>query len=238
MITRIDMSEYQEKHSVSRLVGAPPGYVGYDEGGQLTEAIRRKPYSVILFDEIEKAHPDVFNILLQVLDDGRLTDNKGRAVNFKNTIIIMTSNMGSNYIQSQMERITLGNRETVVEETKTEVMNLLKQTIRPEFLNRIDETIMFLPLTEKEIKQIVVLQTNGIKKMLAENGIELEITDAAIDFIAAMGYNPEFGARPVKRAIQRYLLNDLSKKWLAHEVDKNKVIVVSAEESKLKFENH
>ncbi|KAA6333214.1 Chaperone protein ClpB 1 [termite gut metagenome] len=238
MMTRIDMSEYQEKHSVSRLVGAPPGYVGYEEGGQLTEAIRRKPYSVILFDEIEKAHPDVFNILLQVLDDGRLTDNKGRVVNFKNTIIIMTSNMGSSYIQSQMERITLENRETVMEETKTEVMNLLKQTIRPEFLNRIDETIMFLPLTEKEIMQIVNLQINGIKKMLAGNGVELEITDAAIDFIAATGYNPEFGARPVKRAIQRYLLNDLSKKLLAQEVDKNKVIVVSAEEGKLKFENH
>ncbi|KAA6342776.1 Chaperone protein ClpB 1 [termite gut metagenome] len=237
MMTRIDMSEYQEKHSVSRLVGAPPGYVGYDEGGQLTEAIRRKPYSVILFDEIEKAHPDVFNILLQVLDDGRLTDNKGRVVNFKNTIIIMTSNMGSSYIQSQMERITLGNREAVVEETKAEVMNLLKQAIRPEFLNRIDETIMFLPLTEKEIKQIVTLQINGIKKMLAGNGVELEITDAALDFIAATGYNPEFGARPVKRAIQRYLLNDLSKKLLAQEVDKNKVIVVNAEEGKLKFEN-
>ncbi|KAA6348136.1 Chaperone protein ClpB 1 [termite gut metagenome] len=237
MITRIDMSEYQEKHSVSRLVGAPPGYVGYDEGGQLTEAIRRKPYSVVLFDEIEKAHPDVFNILLQVLDDGRLTDNKGRVVNFKNTIIIMTSNMGSSYIQSQMGRITAKNKDAIMEETKTEVMSLLKKTIRPEFLNRIDETIMFLPLSEKEIKQIVTLQINGIKKMLSESGVELEMTEAAVDFITSAGYDPEFGARPVKRAIQRYLLNDLSKKLLAQEVDRNKVIVVSAEGAGLKFEN-
>ena len=197
MMTRIDMSEYQEKHSVSRLVGAPPGYVGYDEGGQLTEAIRRKPYSVVLFDEIEKAHPDVFNILLQVLDDGRLTDNKGRVVNFKNTIIIMTSNMGSSYIQSQMEKLNGENKEKVVEETKKEVMNMLKKTIRPEFLNRIDETIMFLPLTEKEIKEIVLLQIKGVEKMLAGNGVELKLTDAAIDFIAQAGYDPEFGARPV-----------------------------------------
>lgn len=212
MMTRIDMSEYQEKHSVSRLVGAPPGYVGYDEGGQLTEAIRRKPYSVVLFDEIEKAHPDVFNILLQVLDDGRLTDNKGRVVNFKNTIIIMTSNMGSSYIQSQMEKLSGSNKEEVIEETKKEVMNMLKKTIRPEFLNRIDETIMFLPLTETEIKQIVLLQIKGVQKMLAENGVELEMTDAALSFLSQVGYDPEFGARPVKRAIQRYLLNDLSKK--------------------------
>lgn len=211
MMTRIDMSEYQEKHSVSRLVGAPPGYVGYDEGGQLTEAIRRKPYSVVLFDEIEKAHPDVFNILLQVLDDGRLTDNKGRVVNFKNTIIIMTSNMGSSYIQSQMEKLNGANNEEVVEETKKEVMNMLKKTIRPEFLNRIDETIMFLPLTEKDIKQIVLLQIKSVQKMLAGNGVELELTDAALDFLSQVGYDPEFGARPVKRAIQRYLLNDLSK---------------------------
>jgi ATP-dependent Clp protease ATP-binding subunit ClpB len=237
MITRIDMSEYQEKHSVSRLIGAPPGYVGYDEGGQLTEAIRRKPYSVVLFDEIEKAHPDVFNILLQVLDDGRLTDNKGRVVNFKNTIIIMTSNLGSNYIQSQTDRMTSRNKEAIIEETKTEVMNLLKKTIRPEFLNRIDETIMFLPLSEKEIKQIVILQISGIRKMLAESGIELQTTEEAIDFIASVGYNPEFGARPVKRAIQKYLLNDLSKKLLAQEVDGSKVIVVSVEGERLKFNN-
>ncbi len=183
MMTRIDMSEYQEKHSVSRLVGAPPGYVGYDEGGQLTEAIRRKPYSVVLFDEIEKAHPDVFNILLQVLDDGRLTDNKGRVVNFKNTIIIMTSNMGSAYIQSQMEKLNGANKEQVIEETKKEVMNMLKKTIRPEFLNRIDETIMFLPLTEPEIKQIVVLQIKGVQKMLAQNGVELILTEGAIEFL-------------------------------------------------------
>ena len=220
MMTRIDMSEYQEKHSVSRLVGAPPGYVGYDEGGQLTEAVRRKPYSVVLFDEIEKAHPDVFNILLQVLDDGRLTDNKGRTVNFKNTIIIMTSNMGSGYIQSQMEKLNGSNKEEIVEETKKEVMNMLKKTIRPEFLNRIDETIMFLPLTEKEIKQIVVLQIKSVQKMLSGNGVELVLTDAAIDFLANAGYDPEFGARPVKRAIQHYLLNDLSKKLLSQEVDR------------------
>ena len=237
MMTRIDMSEYQEKHSVSRLVGAPPGYVGYDEGGQLTEAIRRKPYSVVLFDEIEKAHPDVFNILLQVLDDGRLTDNKGRVVNFKNTIIIMTSNMGSSYIQSQMEKLNGSNKEEVVEETKKEVMNMLKKTIRPEFLNRIDETIMFLPLTEKEIKQIVLLQIKGVQKMLAENGVELQLTDNAINFIAQAGYDPEFGARPVKRAIQRYLLNDLSKKLLAQEVDRSKAIIVDVTGDGLSFRN-
>ena len=225
-MVRIDMSEYMEKYSVSRLIGAPPGYVGYDEGGQLTEAVRRKPYSVVLFDEIEKAHPDVFNILLQVLDDGRLTDNKGRTVNFKNTIIIMTSNMGSGYIQSQMEKLNSSNKETIVEETKKEVMNMLKKTIRPEFLNRIDETIMFLPLTEKEIKQIVVLQIRSVQKMLSGNGVELVLTDAAIDFLADVGYDPEFGARPVKRAIQHYLLNDLSKKLLAQEVDRNKPITV------------
>lgn len=213
LMTRIDMSEYQEKHSVSRLIGAPPGYVGYDEGGQLTEAVRRKPYSVVLFDEIEKAHPDVFNILLQVLDDGRLTDNKGRTVNFKNTIIIMTSNLGSAYIQSQFEKINDENREVVIEETKKEVMSMIEKTIRPEFLNRIDETIMFLPLNREEIEQIVMLQINGIKNMLAGNGITLEMTDEAVRFIASTGYDPEFGARPVKRAIQRYLLNDLSKSY-------------------------
>ena len=237
MMTRIDMSEYQEKHSVSRLVGAPPGYVGYDEGGQLTEAIRRKPYSVVLFDEIEKAHPDVFNILLQVLDNGRLTDNKGRVVNFKNTIIIMTSNMGSSYIQSQMEKLNSGNKEAIVEETKREVMNMLKKSIRPEFLNRIDETIMFLPLTEKEIRQIVLLQIGSVQKMLAGNGVNLELTNEAIEFIAKAGYDPEFGARPVKRAIQRYLLNDLSKKMLAQDVDRNKPIIVDSFGESLVFRN-
>ena len=237
LMTRIDMSEYQEKHSVSRLIGAPPGYVGYDEGGQLTEAVRRKPYSVVLFDEIEKAHPDVFNILLQVLDDGRLTDNKGRTVNFKNTIIIMTSNLGSAYIQSQFEQITDENREVVIEETKKEVMSMLKKTIRPEFLNRIDETIMFLPLNREEIEQIVMLQINGIKNMLAGNGITLEMTDEAVRFIASTGYDPEFGARPVKRAIQRYLLNDLSKKLLSQEVDRSKPIIVETAGDGLKFRN-
>ncbi len=231
MMTRIDMSEYQEKHSVSRLVGAPPGYVGYDEGGQLTEAVRRKPYSVVLFDEIEKAHPDVFNILLQVLDDGRLTDNKGRTVNFKNTIIIMTSNMGSSYIQSRMERLNTGNKEAIVEETKREVMNMLKKSIRPEFLNRIDETIMFLPLTEGEIKQIVRLQIAAVQQMLATNGITLTMTDAAVNFLATAGYDPEFGARPVKRAIQAYLLNDLSKKLLAQEVERSKPIRVEVNQA-------
>ena len=237
LMTRIDMSEYQEKHSVSRLIGAPPGYVGYDEGGQLTEAVRRKPYSVVLFDEIEKAHPDVFNILLQVLDDGRLTDNKGRTVNFKNTIIIMTSNLGSAYIQSQFEKINDENREVVIEETKKEVMSMLKKTIRPEFLNRIDETIMFLPLNREEIEQIVMLQINGIKNMLAGNGITLEMTDEAVRFIASTGYDPEFGARPVKRAIQRYLLNDLSKKLLPQEVDRSKPIIVETAGDGLKFRN-
>lgn len=237
LMTRIDMSEYQEKHSVSRLIGAPPGYVGYDEGGQLTEAVRRKPYSVVLFDEIEKAHPDVFNILLQVLDDGRLTDNKGRTVNFKNTIIIMTSNLGSAYIQSQFEKINDENREVVIEETKKEVMSMLKKTIRSEFLNRIDETIMFLPLNREEIEQIVMLQINGIKNMLAGNGITLEMTDEAVRFIASTGYDPEFGARPVKRAIQRYLLNDLSKKLLSQEVDRSKPIIVETAGDGLKFRN-
>jgi len=237
LMTRIDMSEYQEKHSVSRLIGAPPGYVGYDEGGQLTEAVRRKPYSVVLFDEIEKAHPDVFNILLQVLYDGRLTDNKGRTVNFKNTIIIMTSNLGSSYIQSQFEKINDENREVIVEETKKEVMSMLKKTIRPEFLNRIDETIMFLPLNKEEIEQIVMLQIGGIKNMLADNGITLQMTDEAIRFIADTGYDPEFGARPVKRAIQRYLLNDLSKKLLSQEVDRSKPIIVETAGDGLIFRN-
>ena len=237
LMTRIDMSEYQEKHTVSRLIGAPPGYVGYDEGGQLTEAVRRKPYSVVLFDEIEKAHPDVFNVLLQVLDDGRLTDNKGRTVNFKNTLIIMTSNLGSAYIQSQFEKLNDDNHDLLVEETKNEVMNMLKKTIRPEFLNRIDETIMFLPLNKPQIEQIVRLQIKGIQKMLEDNGVNLHLSDPAIDFLATAGYDPEFGARPVKRAIQRYLLNDLSKKLLSLEVDRNKPIRVERDTDGLKFTN-
>lgn len=250
LMTRIDMSEYQEKHSVSRLIGAPPGYVGYDEGGQLTEAVRRKPYSVVLFDEIEKAHPDVFNILLQVLDDGRLTDNKGRTVNFKNTIIIMTSNLGSHLIQEKFDKLAalqksgtlsaaqLGmKRDEISEEAKNEVLAMLKQTIRPEFLNRIDETIMFSPLNEEEIRKIVVLQINGVRKMLSENGVKLSVTDAAVDFLSAAGFDPEFGARPVKRAIQRYLLNDLSKKLLAGGIDKDKEIIVDASDGTLVFRN-
>ena len=241
LMTRIDMSEYQEKFSVSRLIGAPPGYVGYDEGGQLTEAVRRKPYSVVLFDEIEKAPPDVFNILLQVLDDGRLTDNKGRVVNFKNTIIIMTSNLGSGYIQSQFEKLAPETgaqaREALIEETKKEVLGMLKKTIRPEFLNRIDETIMFLPLTQEQIKQVVRLQINGITKMLEGNGVALQLTDAALDFLADAGYDPEFGARPVKRAIQRYLLNDLSKTMLAQHIDRTRPIIVDADGNGLVFRN-
>ena len=237
LMTRIDMSEYQEKHTVSRLIGAPPGYVGYDEGGQLTEAVRRKPYSVVLFDEIEKAHPDVFNVLLQVLDDGRLTDNKGRTVNFKNTIIIMTSNLGSAYIQSQFEKMNEDNHELLVEETKNEVMNMLKKTIRPEFLNRIDETIMFLPLNKPQIEQIVRLQIKGIQRMLKDNGVNLHLSDMAIDFLATAGYDPEYGARPVKRAIQRYLLNDLSKKLLSMAVDRSKPILVERDNQGLVFRN-
>ncbi|MBR3883303.1 MAG: ATP-dependent chaperone ClpB [Bacteroidaceae bacterium] len=237
LMTRIDMSEYQEKFSVSRLIGAPPGYVGYDEGGQLTEAVRRKPYSVVLFDEIEKAHPDVFNILLQVLDDGRLTDNKGRTVNFKNTIIIMTSNMGSSFIQEQFEKITQSNREEIIEETKERIMDMLKKNIRPEFLNRIDETIMFTPLNEQEIKEIVRLQIDGVKKLLAESEIALDVTEGAIDFIASAGFDPEFGARPIKRAIQRYLLNDLSKQILSGTVTREQSITVDSEGVGLKFRN-
>ena len=237
MMTRIDMSEYQEKFSVSRLIGAPPGYVGYDEGGQLTEAVRRKPYSVVLFDEIEKAHPDVFNILLQVLDDGRLTDNKGRTVNFKNTIIIMTSNLGSQYIQQEFEKINPQNHDAIVSDTKQKVMEMLKKTIRPEFLNRIDETIMFLPLTKKEIAQVVTLQMNAVKKMLEPQGFTLTVTDAAIAYLADAGYDPEFGARPVKRAIQRLVLNDLSKKILAEEVSREKPIVIDANGAGLQFRN-
>ena len=237
MMTRIDMSEYQEKFSVSRLIGAPPGYVGYDEGGQLTEAVRRKPYSVVLFDEIEKAHPDVFNILLQVLDDGRLTDNKGRTVNFKNTIIIMTSNLGSQYIQQQFENINASNRNSVVEETKTQVMEMLKKTIRPEFLNRIDEIIMFQPLSKAEIADVVRLQMNAVSKMLEPQGFTLRVTDAAIDYLADVGFDPEFGARPVKRAIQRYVLNDMSKRILAEEVNRDKPIIIDANGAGLQFRN-
>ena len=237
MMTRIDMSEYQEKFSVSRLIGAPPGYVGYDEGGQLTEAVRRKPYQVVLFDEIEKAHPDVFNILLQVLDDGRLTDNKGRTVNFKNTIIIMTSNLGSQYIQAQLENLNAQNRDHVIADTKAKVMEMLKKTIRPEFLNRIDETIMFLPLTRDEIAQVVTLQMNAVKKMLEPQGFNITVTPAAINYLADEGYDPEFGARPVKRAIQRCVLNDLSRKILADEVSREKPIVIDAEGQHLVFRN-
>ena len=237
MMTRIDMSEYQEKFSVSRLIGAPPGYVGYDEGGQLTEAVRRKPYSVVLFDEIEKAHPDVFNILLQVLDDGRLTDNKGRTVNFKNTIIIMTSNLGSQFIQQEFEKITPTNRNAIIGDTKQKVMEMLKKTIRPEFLNRIDETIMFLPLQKSEIANVVRLQMNAVRKMLEPQGFTLTVTDAAIEYLADAGYDPEFGARPVKRAIQRLVLNDLSKKILADEVSREKPIVIDANGAGLQFRN-
>ena len=237
MMTRIDMSEYQEKFSVSRLIGAPPGYVGYDEGGQLTEAVRRKPYSVVLFDEIEKAHPDVFNILLQVLDDGRLTDNKGRTVNFKNTIIIMTSNLGNQYIQQQFEKIDDSNRQKVVDDTKAYVMEMLKKTIRPEFLNRIDETIMFLPLTKKQIGGVVELQLGRVKKMLEPQGFELKWTPQAVNFLSDVGYDPEFGARPVKRAIQKYVLNDLSKAILAEKVNRDKPIIVDCFGDGLVFRN-
>ncbi|MGE7775285.1 ATP-dependent chaperone ClpB [Chitinophaga sp. NPDC101104] len=226
MMTRIDMSEYQEKHSVSRLVGAPPGYVGYDEGGQLTEAVRRKPYSVVLLDEIEKAHPDTFNILLQVLDDGRLTDNKGRVVNFKNTIIIMTSNMGSHIIQENFEKITEGNKDEVVDRTKDEVMNLLKQTIRPEFLNRVDEVIMFQPLMRSEVKGIINIQLQQLKELVAKNGMILEFSDYALDYLAEQGYDPQFGARPLKRLIQKEIVNLLSKKILGGEIDKAKPVLV------------
>ena len=237
MMTRIDMSEYQEKHSVSRLVGAPPGYVGYEEGGQLTEAVRRKPYSVVLFDEIEKAHPDVFNILLQVLDDGRLTDNKGRFVNFKNTIIIMTSNMGSLFIRDNFSRMNNTNREEIIEKTKVEVLDMLKENIRPEFLNRIDEIIMFTPLDKDEIKSIVRLQISQVQKMLSSNGVALEVTDSAIEKLCNDGYDPEFGARPVKRTIQRMVLNQLSKDILAHKIDKTNTIYIDCIENELVFKN-
>ena len=237
MMTRIDMSEYQEKFSVSRLIGAPPGYVGYDEGGQLTEAVRRKPYSVVLFDEIEKAHSDVFNILLQVLDDGHLTDNKGRVVNFKNTIIIMTSNLGSQYIQQEFAKLTEDNRQNIIDSTRTTVMDMLKKTIRPEFLNRIDETIMFLPLTQAEISKVVSLQLERAKQILEPQGFTLQWTDSAVDYLAQVGYDPEFGARPVKRAIQRYVLNDLSKAILAETVSREKPIIIDYFGDGLVFRN-
>ncbi|MCH4016868.1 MAG: ATP-dependent chaperone ClpB [Prevotella sp.] len=237
MMTRIDMSEYQEKFSVSRLIGAPPGYVGYDEGGQLTEAVRRKPYSVVLFDEIEKAHPDVFNILLQVLDDGRLTDNKGRVVNFKNTIIIMTSNLGSDLIREKLETMTDANRESVINSTKEEILEMLKKTIRPEFLNRIDETIMFLPLTKPQVGQIVRLQLNHVAKRLADQGFTLKWTDSAVNYLTEVGYDPEFGARPVKRAVQDYVLNDLSKQLLAGKVNRSQPIIIDYFGNGLIFRN-
>ncbi|MBR2085027.1 MAG: AAA family ATPase, partial [Muribaculaceae bacterium] len=237
MMTRIDMSEYQEKFSVTRLIGSPPGYVGYDEGGQLTEAVRRKPYSVVLFDEIEKANPDVFNVLLQVLDDGRLTDNKGRTVNFKNTIIIMTSNLGSSLIRERFEHLTPENHDEVIGRTRDDVMDMLKKTIRPEFLNRIDEIIMFSPLDEEQIRQIVAMQLNSVKKMLAHNGITLEATDAAINLLAQAGYDPEFGARPVKRAIQGMVLNQLSKDIIAMRVNRVHPIIIDAQDGQLVFKN-
>jgi ATP-dependent Clp protease ATP-binding subunit ClpB len=237
MMTRIDMSEYQEKHSVSRLVGAPPGYVGYDEGGQLTEAVRRKPYSVVLLDEIEKAHPDVFNILLQVLDDGRLTDNKGRVVNFKNTIVIMTSNMGSHIIQENFEKVTDQNKEDIVESTKAEVMVLLRQTIRPEFLNRIDEVIMFQPLMKKEIKGIIDIQLQGLKKLVAQSGIQLQFSEYVLEFLAENGYDPQMGARPLKRLIQKEIVNQLSKRILAGDIDKSVPVLVDVFDGNVVFRN-
>jgi ATP-dependent Clp protease ATP-binding subunit ClpB len=237
MMTRIDMSEYQEKHAVSRLLGAPPGYIGYEEGGQLTEAVRRKPYSVILLDEIEKAHPDVFNVLLQVLDDGRLTDNKGRIVNFKNTIIIMTSNMGSHIIQDNFENVSEDNKEEIVQKTKTEVMALLRQTIRPEFLNRIDEVIMFQPLMKKQIKGIIKLQLDGLKQLVAANGINLQFSDYVFDFLAENGYDPQFGARPLKRLIQKEIVNQLSKRILAADIDKTRPVLVDVFDGTVVFRN-
>ncbi|HEX5025535.1 MAG TPA: AAA family ATPase, partial [Agriterribacter sp.] len=238
MMTRIDMSEYQEKHTVSRLVGAPPGYVGYDESGQLTEAVRRKPYSVVLLDEIEKAHPDVFNILLQVLDDGRLTDNKGRVVNFKNTIVIMTSNIGSQVIQDNFETVTEENKEEVVATTKRDVMNILRQTIRPEFLNRVDDIIMFQPLMKSEIRGIINIQLNHLKNLVSLNGgITLEFTDYAIDYLVENGYDPQFGARPLKRLIQKEIVNQLSKKILAGDIDKTKPVLVDVFDNTVVFRN-
>jgi ATP-dependent Clp protease ATP-binding subunit ClpB len=237
LMTRIDMSEYQEKHTVSRLVGAPPGYVGYDEGGQLTEAVRRKPYSVVLLDEIEKAHPDVWNILLQVLDDGHLTDNKGRTVNFKNTIIIMTSNIGSHLIQDAFENVNDQNVYEATEKAKTEVMELLRRTIRPEFLNRVDEIIMFSPLLKKQIMGIVKIQLNGLKKMLEESGIQLEFSEYLLEFLSEQGYDPQMGARPLKRLIQKQMINTLSKKILAGEIDKTKKVLIDAFDGVVVFRN-
>jgi ATP-dependent Clp protease ATP-binding subunit ClpB len=237
MMTRIDMSEYQEKHTVSRLVGAPPGYVGYEEGGQLTEAVRRKPYSVVLLDEIEKAHPDVFNVLLQVLDDGRLTDNKGRTVNFKNTIIIMTSNMGSHIIQDAFENIEEKNLDEVMDKTRDEVLTLLRQTIRPEFLNRIDETIMFHPLLKKEIKGIIRIQLENLKQMVSEAGIQLTFSDYALEYLAEHGYDPQFGARPLKRLVQKVIVNQLSKRILAGDIDKSKPVLVDVFDGVVVFRN-
>jgi len=236
-ITRIDMSEYQERHSVSRLIGAPPGYIGYDEGGQLTEAVRRKPYSVVLLDEIEKAHPDVFNILLQVLDDGRLTDNKGRMVNFKNTIIIMTSNTGSALMQSMLEELTESNREQLLEETRKQVFGLLRQTIKPEFLNRIDELIMFTPLQKEEIKAIVALQFNMVKQRLQKSQIELEITANAIEWLAGAGFDPSYGARPIKRLFQKSILNELSKAIISEQIKTNDCILIDSDTTGLVFRN-
>jgi ATP-dependent Clp protease ATP-binding subunit ClpB len=236
-MTRIDMSEYQERHSVSRLVGAPPGYVGYDEGGQLTEAVRRKPYSVVLLDEIEKAHPDVFNILLQVLDDGRLTDNKGRVVNFKNSIIIMTSNIGSHLIQESFEEMNEFNQDEVIASAKNKVFELLKKTIRPEFLNRIDDIIMFQPLSRANVEEIVKLQFAGVQQLLREQGFTLNATSEAIDWLAQLGYDPQFGARPVKRLFQRKVLNELSKQILAGSINRDKVIVLDMIENQLFFRN-
>ena len=237
MLTRIDMSEYQEKHSVSRLIGAPPGYVGYDEGGQLTEAVRRKPYSVVLLDEIEKAHPDVFNIMLQVLDDGRLTDNKGRVVNFKNTIIIMTSNLGSQVIQENFEDVNEDNISEVMDRTRQDVMLLLKQVIRPEFLNRIDEVIMFLPLMKKEIKGIIGIQLAQLQKLVLQNGIQLQFSDYTLDYLAENGYDPQFGARPLKRLIQKQIVNALSKKILAGGIDKSVPVLVDVFDNTVVFRN-
>jgi ATP-dependent Clp protease ATP-binding subunit ClpB len=237
MMTRIDMSEFQEKHSVSRLVGAPPGYVGYDEGGQLTEAVRRKPYSVILLDEIEKAHPDVWNILLQVMDDGRLTDNKGRLVNFKNTIIIMTSNIGSHLIQEAFENVSEDNVEEVTQSAKREVMTLMRQTIRPEFLNRVDEIIMFQPLMKKEILGVIKIQLRNLKNLVSQSGISLKFSNYALDFLATQGFDPQFGARPLKRLIQKEIVNTLSKRILAGNLDKSKPVLVDVFDNTVVFRN-
>lgn len=237
MMTRIDMSEYQEKHTVSRLVGAPPGYVGYDEGGQLTEAVRRKPYQVVLLDEIEKAHPDVWNIMLQVLDDGRLTDNKGRVVNFKNTIIIMTSNMGSDIIQENFADVTEKNKEEVVDKTKAEVMNRLKETIRPEFLNRVDEIILFQPLMKAEIRGIIKIQLEDLKQLVGQSGIRLQVSDYLVDYLAENGFDPQFGARPLKRLIQKEIVNGLSKKILAGSIDKSYPVLVDVFDGVVVFRN-